>query len=176
MTMNSASSGVGQGGTNTSAIGTWTGTASGSGTNNAPAAAAAPAAAPAASLPGSVPNLYPNTNPLPPVDASYVHRPVHLETVTGSRGTVRPGFHTNGQSNKVVGRMMADHLLFLGSNRLSPSKTYFSNDMLDWLKDWSFDQNPSFYGKVFQDINDGQPRIWNMPNSKSIRDQLKDLA
>lgn len=32
-------------------------------------------------LPGSVPNLYPNTNPLPPADASYVHRPVHMGTV-----------------------------------------------------------------------------------------------
>lgn len=73
MTMDDTSGGVGQGGSNTSA------TASGSGTNNAPA----PAAAPAAPLPGSVPNLYPNTNPLPPADASYVHRPVHMGTVAG---------------------------------------------------------------------------------------------
>lgn len=79
MTMDDTSGGVGQGGSNTSA------TASGflSGTNNAPAPPAAPAAAPAAPLPGSVPNLYPNTNPLPPADASYVHRPVHMGTVAG---------------------------------------------------------------------------------------------
>lgn len=74
MTMDDTSGGVGQGGSNTSA------TASGSGTNNAPA--------PAAPLPGSVPNLYPNTNPLPPADASYVHRPVHMGTVAGFKHPV----------------------------------------------------------------------------------------
>ncbi len=74
MTMDNDSAGQGQGGSNTST------TASGSGTNNAPAAAAA---APAAPLAGSVPNLYPNTNPLPPADASYVHKPVHIGTVAG---------------------------------------------------------------------------------------------
>lgn len=102
MTMDDTSGGVGQGGSNTSA------TASGSGTNNAPA--------PAAPLPGSVPNLYPNTNPLPPADASYVHRPVHMGTVAGFKHPVWLGFRTGtllGQSNKVVGRMIADHLLFL---------------------------------------------------------------
>ena len=112
MIMGDASGGVGQGGSNTS------GTASGSGTNNAPAAAPA---APAAPLPGSVSNLCPNTNPLPPADASYVHKPVHIGTVVGFKHPLWRGFRTDGQSNKVVGRMIADHLLFLRSNNLTSS-------------------------------------------------------
>lgn len=127
--MNDGSSGVGRGGINTS------GTASGSGTSNAPAAApaaasaAAPAAAPAAPLPGRVPNQYPNTSTLPATDGSYVNRPVHMQTVAGHEGHVSGGFHTDGRSNKVVGRMFADHLLFLRCNNLTPCKTYFDGHM-----------------------------------------------
>ena len=135
MAMNDTSGGVGQGGSNTSA------TASGSGTNNASAAAAA---VPAAPLPGSVPNLYPNSNPLPPADATYEHRPVHIGTVAGFKHPLWRGFRTDGLSNKVVGRMIADHLLFLRSNNLTPSKTYFSEYMEDWLRDWSFAHNRTF--------------------------------
>ena len=70
-------------------------------------------------LPGSVPNLYPNTNPLPPADASYVHRPVHMGTVAEFKHPLWLGFRTDGQSNKVVCRMISDHLLFLRSNNLT---------------------------------------------------------
>lgn len=75
-------------------------------------------------LPGRIPNLYPNTNPLPPAYASYVHRPVHMGTVTGFKLPLWLGFRTDRQSNTVVGRMLADHFLFLPYNNLTSSKTY----------------------------------------------------
>lgn len=164
MAMHDASGSVGQGGSDTST------TASGSGTNNAPAPA------PAAALPGNVPNQFPNTNPTPPADVSYVHRPVHIGTITGYKPYLISGFHTNGQSNKVTGRMMADHLLFLRRNNLTPSERYFNERMEDWLHDWSLAHNQSFYDKVYTDMHtDQKGRLWNMPNTKAIRDQLKDL-
>lgn len=163
--MDNDSGGVGQGGSNTSA------TASGSGTSNAPAAAAALSAP----LPGSVPNLYPNTNPLPPADASYLHKAVHMGTVAGFKYPLWCGFHTNGQSNKIVGRMIADYLLFLRSNNLTSSKLYFSEYMEDSLRDWSFAHNSWFYDKVFAGMTNNEARHWNMPNTESIRDQLINL-
>ena len=163
--MDNGSGGVGQGGSNTSA------TASGSGTNNAPDAPAAPPAP----LPVSVPNLYPNTNFLPPADASYVHKPVHIVTVAGFKYPFWCGFHTNGQFNKVVGRMIADHLLFLRFNNLTSSKTYFFEYMGDLLRDWSFAHNRSFYDKVFAGMTNDETRHRNMPNTKFIRDQLRTL-
>ena len=129
MAMDGTSGGVGQDGNNTYPP------ASGSGTNNPPAPTAAPVAAPAAApvapLPGSITGLFPNTNPMPPANASYVHRPVHMGTVVGHQNPLSAGFLTNGQSNALVGRMIADHLLFLRTNRITPGRTYFSQGMED---------------------------------------------
>lgn len=149
--------GVGQGGSNTSA------TVSGFVAYNA------------RPLPGSVPGLYPDTNPLPPAGTGYVHRPVHMGTVRGFKLPLWLGFRTDGLSNKVVGRMFADHLLFLRSNNITPSKTYLSEFMEDWLRDWSYVHNRTFHDKVFAGMPYNECRHWNMPNTKTIRDQLKDL-
>lgn len=43
-----------------------------------------------------VPNQYPNTNPLPPTDICYVHRPLHIGTVAGYEYPVWCGFRTDG--------------------------------------------------------------------------------
>lgn len=149
MPMNDTSGGVGQGGNNTPA------TTSGFDTNNTPDAAAAPAA----QLPGRVSGLYPNTSPLPAVDGSYVNRPVHMRTVAGWKYFLWGGFHTNGQSNGAVGRMLADHLLFLYNNRLYPSNTYFCEHMYDWLHDWSLAHNRDFYNRVFAGRANDQVRL-----------------
>lgn len=71
--------------------------------------------------------------------------------------------------------MMADHLIFLRSTKLTSSKVYFDKFMEDWLRDWSFAHNRPFYDKVFANMADDKARHWNMPNTKSIRDQLRDL-
>lgn len=120
MAMDGTSGGVGQGGGNRYPP------ASGFGIYNPPA--------PAAQLPENVSGIFPNTSPLPPTDASYVHRPVHIGTVAGHHNRLSAGFLTNEQSNTVVGRMIADHLLFLRSNKITPSKTYSSQGMENLLR------------------------------------------
>ena len=119
--MQNTSGGVAQGVNNTLT------TASGSGTNNIPASSA--------QLLGKVPGLYPNTSPLPSPDESYVNKPAHIGTVARWRMFLIDGFHTNGLSNRIVGRMVADHLLFLRANKLNPSKTYYCEYLNDWLHD-----------------------------------------
>ena len=47
--------------------------------------------------------------------------------------------------------------------------------MEDWLRDWSFAHNRSFYDKVFADMANDEARHWNMSNTKSIRDQLRNV-
>ena len=121
-------------------------------------------------LPGSVPNIHPNTNPLPPSDATYVHRHVHMGTVAGFKLPFWLDFHTNGQSNKVVYRMISDHFLFLRSNNLTSSKTYLYEYMEDRLRDGSFANNRSFNDEVFAGVANNKARHWNMPNTKAMRD------
>lgn len=88
-------------------------------------------AVPAAQLPGSVIAIYPNTSTLLPPDASYVHRPVHIVTVAGHHNRLSAGFLNNEQSNTVVGRMIADNILFLRSDKITTSKTYSSQAMVN---------------------------------------------
>jgi len=80
-------------------------------------------------LPGSVLDIYQNTNPLPSSDGSYVHKPVHMGSVAGWQIPVLLDFRTDGASNTVVGRMFADHFLFLKESHITPSKRYFSEHM-----------------------------------------------
>jgi len=129
-------------------------------------------------LPGSVEDIYQNSNPLPPAGGFYVHKPVHIGTVAGWQIPVFLGFRTDGGSNTVVGIMFADHFLFLRENNITPSKRYLSEYMDDWLQGWSSVHNRSFHEKVFENMNGSEhyTRHWNMPNTKSIRDQLKDLS
>lgn len=117
--------------------------------------------------------MYPN--PLFPSDASYEYKPLHIVIVARFKYPFLCGFHTYKQSNKVAGRMIADHFLFLRSNNLTPNKTYFSEYMEDWLRDGSFTHNPSFYNKALANIANNEARHWNMPNNKFIRDQLIKL-
>lgn len=105
-----------------------------------------------------------------------MNRSVQKGTVAGWRSFIWGGFHTNGLSNKVVGRMVADHLLFLRDNKLTPSNTYFCEYFNDWFHAWSLSHNRDFYNKVFAGRPNDQVRLWNMPNNKSIRDQLINLA
>ena len=70
--------------------------------------------------------MYTNTNALRPGDDSYMHKPVHMITVPGFIHLV----YCDGQSNKVVGIMMADHFLLLCRNKL-PYKAEFGEFMED---------------------------------------------
>lgn len=80
-------------------------------------------------LPGSVENQFQNTNPLPPADATYMHRPIHMGTIYGYHLPLLIGYRNNGESNRIVGRMFADHFLFLRQHNITPSKRYFSEHM-----------------------------------------------
>ena len=79
----------------------------------------------------------PCTNPMPPANATYVHSPVDMLTVTDAPNLMSAGFHTNGQSNRVSGRMLADHFHFLRANKITPSSTYICPDTTEWLRNWS---------------------------------------
>ena len=80
-------------------------------------------------LPGSFPGLFQKTNPLPPNDGSYVHKPIHMGAVAGMEAPLLLGYVPLGRYNRIVGRMFADHFLFLKENKITPSKTYFSYRM-----------------------------------------------
>lgn len=98
-----------------------------------------------------------------------------MRIVAGPKYAKTCGFHTDTQCNKVVYIMIADHLVLLYSNNLIFSETYFCVCMQDQLYDWSFVHNHAFYNKVFQHMANDEARHWNMPNTKFIRNKLRNL-
>lgn len=128
-------------------------------------------------LPGAVPNLYPNTKDKPSMDDHDPHigRAVNMGIVKGYELAILFVFQTNGHSNKLAGRMMSDHFLFLSRNHITPSDRYFDQLMINWLEGWSRANNPAFHEKVFHASYGFKFRIRHMSNTQIIPDESSNL-